>query len=337
MSRHFFWLLLLAIMSGCAVPDQRPEDPLIERIFRTSDGAELAREDLMRELEQARVVYLGEKHDNFRHHELQLSLIKELVQRGQQPAIGFEIFSLDQTSLLMRYVSSKIPAKGHGESSNIESKLRKALGWNDNDERWRFYGPILQFAREKRLTVFGADLTPAVRRRITEVGTAGLTAVEQRLLHPSGFQNSAYEALMRSALKQAHCGYGDEVYIGRLYSNWVARNDAMAMAIVETLAQGGSEKVVMILGAGHVQNNMGVYERVADKLPDVRQLNLGFREVSESPVPIETYIKALEINGARFAPDHEYLWFSTRASLDGEDPCKAFHRHIKKSKTANPP
>jgi uncharacterized iron-regulated protein len=337
MSRHFVWLLLFAIMNGCAVPDRRPEDPLVERIFRTSDGAELTREDFIRKIEQPRVVYLGEKHDNARHHQLQLSLIEELVERGQQPAIGFELFSLEQTSLLMRYVSSKTPAKGHGESSNVESRLRKALGWSDDDERWRFYGPILQLAREKRLIVFGADLTPAMRRRITEVGTAGLTRVERRLLYPSGFQNPAYEALMRSALKQAHCGYGDEDYIGRLYGNWVARNDAMAMAIVETLAQEGSDKVVMILGAGHVRNNMGVYERVVDKLPDVRQLNLGFREVGESPAPIEAYIQGLEIDGTRFAPDHEYLWFSTRASVGGEDPCEAFRSYIKKSKPTNAP
>jgi hypothetical protein len=82
---------------------------------------------------------------------------------------------------------------------------------------------------------------------------------------------------------------------------------------------------------------MGVYERVADKLPEVRQLNLAFREVGESPAPIEAYTQALEINGTRFAPDHEYLWFSTRASVGGEDPCEAFHRHIKKSKTTNAP
>jgi len=337
MIRYFLCLALLVGTTGCAVPDRQPEDPLTDRIFRSSDRAELSREDLVRELEQARVIYLGEKHDNLRHHELQLNLITELVDRGRRPAIGFEVFSLEQTSLLMGYVTSQIPPKSHGGNSDIESGLRKALGWSDDDERWDFYGPILKLAREKGLIVFGADLTPGIRRRIIEVGAAALTNVEQLQLYPSDFENSAYEAVMRETLKQAHCGYGDEAYIGRLYSNWVARNDAMAMAIVESLSQDSGGTVVMILGAGHVQNNMGVYERVAKKRADVRQLNLGFREVGKSPAPVESHTQELEYNGMRFAPDHEYLWFSPRANSGGEDPCEAFRRHMEKSERSDAP
>lgn len=337
MVRCFICLALLLGTTACTVPDRRPEDPLTDRIFRASDHAELTREDLLREIEQARVVYLGEKHDNLRHHQLQLELITALVEGGRHPAIGFEVFSLDQTSLLMGYVTSQTPPASHGANSLIESRLRQSLGWSDDDERWRFYGPILKFAREKGLVVFGADLRPGIRRRIIEVGTAGLTNVERLQLYPSGFENPAYEALMREALKQAHCGYGDEVYIGRLYANWVARNDTMATAIVETLNQDNGRTVIMILGAGHVRNNMGVYERVADKRPDVRQLNLGFREVGEPPAPIENYTQELESDGARFAPDHELLWFSTRAKNSVEDPCEAVRRHMEKAKRFTAP
>jgi uncharacterized iron-regulated protein len=337
MIRGLICSALLLGTTACGVPDQRPEDPLTERIFRTSDGVERTREDLLSELDQASVIYLGEKHDNLRHHELQLELITALVERGRQPAIGFEVFSLEQTSLIMGYVASQTPAESHGGVSRIESRLREGLGWRDDDERWQFYGPMLRFAREKGLTVFGADLTPGIRLRIIGVGAAGLTNVERLQLYPSGFENPAYEALMGEALKQAHCGYGDEVYIGRLYANWVARNDAMATAIVETLSQEGHKTVVMILGAGHVRNNMGVYERVAEKLPDVRQLNLGFREVAKPPAPIESYTQALEFDGTRFAPDHEYLWFSAPAKNGIEDSCEAFRRHMKKAGRSDAP
>ena len=315
---------------GCATVETPPDDPLVDRIFRSSDGAELSREDLSRQLEAAQVIYLGEQHDDTRHHARQLAIVGDLVERGRRPAIGFEVFSLDQTPLLMSYVRSKAPSDGRGHGPASETRLREALVWRGGDDSWEFYAPLLRFAREHRLVVFGGDLSRAMRRRISRLGAAGLTRVEQRLLFPSGFKHAAYEAMMRATLKESHCGYGEPDYIGRLYDNWVARNDAMAMAVVETLSQLDGEPVVMILGAGHVQNNMAVYERVAYQKPGIRQLNLGFRQVARTPQAIQAYIQPVEFDGTRFEPDHEYLWFSRRTGRDSKDMCEQFRKHIKK-------
>jgi len=324
------------VSAGCATLEAPPEDPLVERIFRSSDEAELTREGLLEQMDAAQVIYLGEKHDNLRHHELQLAIVTDLHERGRRPAIGFETFTVDQTSLLMTFVTSKGGSAGHDKRAASEKRLREALDWSGGDESWEFYAPLLRFAREHRLVVFGADLSRAMRRRISSLGTAGLTAVEQRQLYPSGFKDAAYERLMRDALKQSHCGYGEPEYIGRLYDNWVARNDAMAAAIVETLGQQDGEPVVMILGAGHVQNNRAVYERVAHHRPDVRQLNLGFREVAEAAKPVHAYTQPLEFDGATFGPDHEYLWFSRRAERDVDDLCEQFRKHMKKKHPKTP-
>jgi uncharacterized iron-regulated protein len=324
------------VFAGCATLEVPPDDPLVDRIFRSGDEAELTREGLLEQMDAAQVIYLGEKHDNLRHHELQLAIVKDLLERGRRPAIGFETFSLDRTSLLMSFVSSKNASPGDAGGTAYETRLKEALDWRGGDESWEFYAPLLRFAREHGLVVFGADLSRAMRRRITSLGTAGLTAVEQRQLYPSGFQHPAYEALMRDALKQIHCGYGEPDYIGRLYDNWVARNDAMAAAIVETLDQQDGEPVVMILGAGHVQYNMAAYERVAHHRPNVRQLNLGFREVAKVPEPVQSYTQPIEFDGATFDPDHEYLWFSRRAEQDVDDLCEKFRQHMKKKRSKTP-
>jgi hypothetical protein len=108
------------------------------------------------------------------------------------------------------------------------------------------------------------------------------------------------------------------------------------MAVVETLSRLDGQPVVMILGAGHVQNNMGVYERVAHQKPGIRQLNLGFREVAEAPEPLQAYTQPLEFDGATFDPDHEYLWFSRRAGRDVDDLCKKFRKHMQKKQSKTP-
>jgi hypothetical protein len=109
----------------------------------------------------------------------------------------------------------------------------------------------------------------------------------------------------------------------------------MATALVEMLGRDSGETVMLILGAGHVRNIIGEYERVADKRFDVRQLNLRIRGVADSPDPIESHTQELAFNGTRFAPDHEYLGFSESAMRSGENPCEAFRRHMEKCKRNN--
>lgn len=321
-------VIIAGTLGGCSVPEPLPEaafgpDPLIGRVFQTQGPRELTREALYARLEDRQVIYLGEKHDNPHHHELQLDVVRTLVDRGHRPAIGFEVFSREQTSLLMTYLARESTAPG--PEGSPEDWLRGRLGWDSSrDDQWNAYGPLLSFAREHGLIAVGIDLPPALRLRIVRVGVAGLTNVERGLLHPTRFEDAAYESLMLERLKRHHCGHGSEAYFRRLYQTWLARNDTMAAAILGTVAQQPDEPVVVVLGAGHVQNSMGVYERVAEQRPDLRQLNLGLREVAATARPLGAYLVRPEVGGVRFAPDHEYLWFTARVDSNVGDPCAGF-------------
>jgi len=67
---------------------------------------------------------------------------------------------------------------------------------------------------------------------------------------------------------------------------------------------------------------MRVYERVAQLLPGVEQLNLGLREIAIRPLSLSEYTKTIQHEATSFAPEHEYLWFTPR--VDYEDPCEKF-------------
>ncbi len=146
--------LFLAV-PGCTTLDTVEDDPLVGRIVRTADVHTISLEELLTEMDGAQVIYLGEKHDNPRHHELQLEVLRARVARGRKPAIGFEVVSTVQTSMIMAYVQAGQSEHPH---SSPEARLREALGWDDaRAQSWAFYGPLLQLAREHGLTVFGAD------------------------------------------------------------------------------------------------------------------------------------------------------------------------------------
>ena len=332
MLRQLNLLVLLTLLAACSAPEERASDPLEERIFRSRDLGELSRDELIAKLDTASVIYLGEKHDNPRQHALQLDIVASLLARGHRPAIGFEIFSVSQTSLLMSYATGKVPKSYQGKVPSPEERLRRSLGWGrQRDQSWAFYGPLVQIARAHQLVIFGIDLPRPLRRRIARVGVDGLTNVERRLLDPTAPRSEAYADLMRARLKAMHCGHGSDAYIDRLYQNWVARNDTMATAISDIVAGQGGEPVVVILGAGHTQHNMGAYARVAERVPGIEQVNLAFREVAETPLPVDELLPAGDFQGTRFAPDHEYVWFTARAGEPAPDPCEHFGKKSEKT------
>jgi len=332
MLRLFVVIVWLTVLAACSAPEERVSDPLQERIFRSRDLVELSRGELIAKLDTASVIYLGEKHDNPRQHALQLDIVRTMIARGRRPAIGFETFSAGQTSLLMSYATGKVPKSLQGKMPPPEERLRQALGWGkQRDQSWAFYGPLVQIAREHELVIFGIDLPRPLRRRIARVGVDGLTKVEQRLLDATAPRSDAYADLMRARLKAMHCGHGADAYIDRLYQNWVARNDTMATAISDMVAGQDGEPVVVILGAGHTQHNMGAYARVAELVPGIEQVNLAFREVAETPLPVDELLHDREFEGTHFAPDHEYVWFTARAGEPAPDPCEHFRKKTEKT------
>ena len=275
-------------------------------VFDTGARAPVSREQLLDAMSEAQVVYLGEKHDNPHHHAWQQHVVESLVERGRRPAIALEVFSVEQTPVLMGYVQAPAGARG------LEDAVRRGLGWagTERDESWEAYGPLVSLARAHGLAIAGIDLPKSLRLRVARVGVEGLSTVERALLSPSGFRDDAYARLVAQWLRDAHCGGGSDAYIGRLYESWVARNDTMALTIHRIVQDIDPEPVVVVLGAGHVRHDMGVPERLQALRPDVRQVNVSFVEVRDGVSEAGRYAGEAEVDGRAFGPRHRYLWFT---------------------------
>lgn len=328
------YFILIFSLSSCRSPAPEPRDPLADRIFETETQTELSQEELLARLRDADIIYLGEQHDQVEHHRLQLMVLESLLTSGLRPAIGFELFSLEQTSILMTYSQGKSSPHADASGYSAEEWLRGKLGWKGEDSNdWQFYGPLLMQAREHHLTVFGADLHSSIRKRISKVGKKGLTAVEKELIYDSGLADEHYRKLMYKRFKAAHCGWGSDDYFSRLYDNWLSRNDAMARAVVSTFQGHEGRPVILITGAGHTQYNMGVYERVAYLDSKLKQINIGLRALADEPVSLLNYLQRTEFDGKDYGQNHEYQWFTAAQFPTAEDPCKDFL--ASKEKSAN--
>ncbi|NND00865.1 MAG: ChaN family lipoprotein, partial [Gammaproteobacteria bacterium] len=276
------------------------------------------------------VVYLGEIHDNPWHHEFQVQIIEQLVHSGAQPAVGIEMFSNGQTGELMQYVDGAPTADDSVKAAAAaEKRLRSRLGWKDvRQQEWFSYFPLIEQARQNGIPVFGLDLPQGIRSRIVKNGVKGLTPVEQRMVVDTGFNNTVYRQLMQEQFTRSHCGWSEPGLLGRLYETWVARNDAMAIAVSDMLKGSDRRPVVVIVGSGHTRYNMGVVERVQTLNPDVRQINIGFTPVQEGRNAVEEYLDLTRIDEGAARPAYELIWFTP--AVDREDPCVKFREQLER-------
>lgn len=331
-------IVLMTLLSiACAgkqpapAPIRNADDPLIDNIYRAAGPARMDENELYDIMAASDVIYLGETHDNLHHHEIQLGTIRALVERGLKPAIGFEFFSREQTSRLLQFQQS--PDQFHGDDAvhSAERLLREQLGWGENrDDDWAHLFPLLQFAREHGLPVFGADLNAGLRKQLARQGYEGLNGVEKLLLPATDFDDDNYREYMYQSFTVAHCGWRNDSYLEKLYQTWLLRNEAMARSIVAMHAAAPDQPVVVILGGAHTEYDMAVYERVASLDGELKQVNLRLSAVAGSPLPVEDYFRPLRVDGKSFGPPYQYIWFTARMP-EREDPCKAFLEHKRQS------
>ncbi|MDJ0740579.1 MAG: ChaN family lipoprotein [Gammaproteobacteria bacterium] len=290
-------------------------NPLVGDVYQAGSSAPTPFPTLLESMKTSDVIYLGETHDNPFHHHIEQQVIFQLIDQGLRPAVGFEFFSREQTSHLLRYRNGGkkgATGKRHGSPAAAEKLLRVQLGWEGNRERdWQRFLPILRKVRELQLPVFGADLSAGLKVSLTRHGYDGLNGVEKMLVTRTTFDDPGHRDWMAERLRAMHCGWGDDVYIDRLYQTWLARNEAMAESIVAMVRDNPGQPVVVIMGGGHLEYNLGVYERVQNLMPEARQLNIRMQQVIDELTLAADYFEPLRRDGRDYGPRHDYLWFTS--------------------------
>lgn len=209
-------------------------------------------EHLIPQLMQRRVVFVGETHDNFAHHRVQLELIRSLHRAGADLAIGMEMFQQPFQSYLDDFIGGKI----------TEAEMLRGTEWY---QRWvydyRHYRPILQFALEQGIPLIALNVPRELTGAISEKGLDGLEP-EQRERLPADFDFSdrEYSARLRTVFDQ-HAGGS-----GRSFEHFeqvqLAWDEGMAQQAAGYLADNPQKQLVVLAGSGHLMHGSGIPNRV---------------------------------------------------------------------------
>lgn len=221
-------LALLLLVTACSTAPIR---------LNSSEPAAVAR--MMADLGQARVVFVGEFHDQRDHHLLQLEVIKQLHRQGKDLAIGLEMFDLEKQSILDEWVRGEMPLQ--------EFVSRYQKGWSIN---WAEYDSILLFARNNRIPLVALDAPPDIIKLAT-YGGAGLLGHDVMRRLPDGVTTAmlpSYREFMASAFRTHEI---PDAMFGNFCAAQALRNSTMAKQISGYLRQHPGKSMVVIAGVGH--------------------------------------------------------------------------------------
>jgi len=285
-----FGMMALVFLGGCSMA---PEQLRITEhdaafapgtIIATATGQPVTLEQLLQDLEQVQVIYVGESHPDPNHHTIQRDLIEALQAQTPDLAVGMEMFAMPYQAILDRWSAGQLD----------EPRFLELTHWYAN---WRYdfalYRPILTSIKAHNLDLIGLNLPFHIPPKISTGGIASLLPEDARHLPDRiDLTNPAHREYVKTVFESHHIR-GRERF-DYFYEAQCAWEDTMAAAIAQHL---GTRKMVVIIGNGHIIYKFGVPDRV------FAHTNALFRTIYPAPAGTEVS-----------ADIADYIWVSPSRS-----------------------
>ncbi|BCR05089.1 hypothetical protein DESUT3_21580 [Desulfuromonas versatilis] len=206
-------------------------------ILDTQSRQEVEFSELVDDLSNTRLVFIGELHDHDGHHQAQLEIIRTLHEAGVALAIGLEMFRSDSQDQLDLWVAN-----------HLTERKFKAI-YEQNWSMWERYRDIFVYARDFEVPMVGLNISRDITRQVAEEGFASLSADQSQELKGIACNvDPAYMDYIRRAMG-GHGNHGKSfVYFCEAQLVW---DSIMAKNLAEYLEQNPERTIVVLAGSGH--------------------------------------------------------------------------------------
>jgi len=287
--------ILLIITLSPSTHAQSAEHP----VYDTKGDSFISAQELFRRLRLADVVYVGETHTDGAHHQVQLEVLRALREGNPAVVMGWEMFHSSQQPLLDAYVWGSIN----------EIEWLDAIYWEDTwGYDYAYYKPLLDYAVEHQVRVFGLNAPRGVIRGVRTDGREGL-AEDLAWWLPAGFwdritidSEGAYkEWFFRVARHDTSAT--DEIMEG-MFASQTAWNEIMGWNVVKAfnIIPDPDLQVLVVVGSGHAIFGQGIPTRVELFKP-------GLQQIVVMPQTSDHVMTRSEIREQELELEGDYLWF----------------------------
>jgi uncharacterized iron-regulated protein len=256
--RKVFYAFVASIfLLGCAMAPQKafftdlsksfPPDTIIS----ASTAQPISFDELIDDLAPIQIIYIGEKHTDPAHHEIQVKIIKEIFKTRSKVAIGLEMVDHTYQAILDQWSAGNL---------NPDRFLEK-IHWYAN---WRFdfklYQNIFSFIKDNNIKVVGLNIPFHIAPKIRVGGIETLSDDEKKHLPKViDTSNKDHRAHIEPQFKQhqsmSKTRFPSFDYFYMVQCVW---EDAMAEAIANHL---GDTAMIVLAGNGHIVHKFGIPQR----------------------------------------------------------------------------
>jgi aminopeptidase N len=209
--------------------------------------------DVIDRVSEKPIVYIGETHDRFSDHVMQLEIIRGLQRKGKKIAIGMEMFQRRFQGVVDAYIEGRIDEKAFLKGT----EYFKAWGYD-----YYLYRPILLFARAERIPVGALNLKQDIVDKVFKGGLDSLTD-EERAAVPArmDFSDEAYRKRLVRVYRE-HKDFGSEKF-DFFYQAQVLWDETMSEAVDRFLKAHPGRQMIVLAGTGHLAHAAGIPRRTA--------------------------------------------------------------------------
>jgi len=212
-------------------------------------GKTMGLDEVIRGVLDKEIIYVGEGHENYQDHKVQLEVIRAMQLAGRPFAVGMEMFQKPFQEPLDEYIAGK-------------SSERDFLVDSEYFKRWRFnyhlYRDILEFARAHGIPVVALNARQEIVRKISDSGLDSLSEGEREEIPPDmDMSDAAY----RDRLLQVFREHRTDKDFLNFYQAQILWDETMAHSIEDYLRENPGSQMVVLAGAGHVAYGSGIPKR----------------------------------------------------------------------------
>ncbi len=211
----------------------------------------LSFEEVISEVMDKPIIYVGESHTNYEDHRVQLEIIRSLHDSGRKVAVGMEMFQRRFQEALDDYIGGR----------TTEKEFLKA---SEYFKRWKFdyrlYREIIDYARAHDIPVLALNTDSAIIKKVARGGLDALTEEErQRIPRDMDMADFAYRRRLTEVFA-LHDRPGKKNF-RNFYQSQILWDETMAHSLNDFLQRNPGHQVVVLAGIGHVIYGSGIPQR----------------------------------------------------------------------------
>jgi aminopeptidase N len=265
---------------------------MVRELVKSTDAVEISTlkdlAEVIGKVGDRKIVYVGETHDRFSHHIVQLEVIKALHRQGKKVAIGMEMFQRPFQGAVDDYIAGRI-----GE--------REFLKETEYFQRWRFdynlYRPILQFARAEKIPVAALNIRTEIVEKVAREGLDSLGEEERGFIpRQMDFSDEAYRDRLREIFREHRDFPGGKFDF--FYQAQILWDETMAESIDSFLKKYPDHQMVVLAGGGHLAFGSGIPRRAARRNGDPYAILLNDAELARDVADYILYPGTLPMEGS---------------------------------------